>query len=225
MDPETAQTVLFAIAAVGFVAWIVGLQFLIASSRVRPAGSQQADGTLGLTDETLRGWYAGSTEVEGDASALASRAASILAKGGAGPVKIVEKTNDRLRFERVVTTGRTDYAAGPQYRQGELRFTPLGSGRTRIDWAVEPPGLKVLLWLGGAFLAVGLIVLVAISSLLYSLVVRSPNPAVRWQTFQMFQAVHFLWPPFLFGGLYRVATRRGAAHFEALVSNLPYHEG
>src|SRR5262249_33300367 len=44
-----------------------------------------------------------------------------------------------------------------------------------------------------------------------------------WQTFQMAQAVHFLWPPFLFGALYRQG-RRAAAQFEALAHNLPYYE-
>ena len=35
-------------------------------------------------------------------------------------------------------------------------------------------------------------------------VVPNPNPAIRGQTFQMLQVVHFLWPPFLFGWLHRL---------------------
>jgi hypothetical protein len=41
----------------------------------------------------------------------------------------------------------------------------------------------------------------------------------------MVQAVHFLWPPFLFGALTRRARRAVATQFEALVNKLPYHNG
>jgi hypothetical protein len=61
--------------------------------------------------------------------------------------------------------------------------------------------------------------------LMRTLVVPHPEMAVRGQVFQMFQVVHFLWPPFLFGGIYRY--RRGSVQsaMDVLVNNLPYREG
>jgi hypothetical protein len=227
MDPEVAQVVLAAIATVGTVVWLVGLQFLINSARGRRAGQQQAAGEVGLASEGREGWLAGSTEVEGEASTLASRAAAILAKGDPftfGPVKILEKTDAQLRFERA-DVGMANQPAGHWFQRGELRFVPLRSGRTRVEWAVEQADMRWLLWLGGGFQAAGLLALVIGCWAIYTYVATSPDPIVRWQTFQMLQAAHFLWPPFLVGALYRRGARAVAAQFEALANNLPYHGG
>jgi len=39
----------------------------------------------------------------------------------------------------------------------------------------------------------------------------------------MFQAVHFLWPPFLFGALYRRRHTAVQSTLELAVHNLPYY--
>jgi hypothetical protein len=226
MSPEAAQIALWVILAVGAVVWLAGLQFLLASRR-RRAAPQEALGEGALAGEGREGWLSGSAEVDGEAIALASRAASALAKGSPytfGPVKILEKTDDLIRFERV--GGDVGHQPGGQlFRRGELRFTPLRPGRTRIEWAVEPARLRFLLWLGGLFLALGLLALVGGGWAIATYVVSDPDPAVRGQTFQMLQAVHFLWPPFLCGGLYRRLSRVAPAQLEALVHNLPFYDG
>jgi hypothetical protein len=220
MDPETAQIVLIAIAAAGAVVWLIALGFLIASARPRPAGVGDEGG---LADEWPPEWLSGSTEVEGDAAELSTRAASLLARGTTFPgvpLKIVEKTDRHVRFERAgLLFGRR--SPGSVLR-GELRFTPAGQGRTRVAWGAEPSDLRFLLWLGGAFLAAGLVVLVTLCWALDTWVASSPDPTVRWQIFQMFQAVHFLWPPFLFGGLYRAGRKWAAAQLDAFANNLPH---
>jgi hypothetical protein len=227
MDTEVAHVVLAAITAVGAVVWLVALQFLTASSRSRRAGPQESPGEAGLAGEGPEGWLSGSADVEGEANTLATRAATVLAKGNLftlGAVKIVEKSDDQVRFERV-EAGVANQPAGLWFRRGELRFTPLGSGRTRVAWAVEPVDLRWLLRLGWAFQATGLIALIAGGWAVYTYVASSADPAVRWQTLQMAQAVHLLWPPFLLGTLYRRGARAVAAQFEALASNLPYYDG
>jgi hypothetical protein len=57
----------------------------------------------------------------------------------------------------------------------------------------------------------------------FTYLVSAPEPAVRWQTLQMLQVVHFLWPPFLFGALYRRGMKEVTAQFEAVAYNLPYY--
>jgi hypothetical protein len=39
---------------------------------------------------------------------------------------------------------------------------------------------------------------------------------------QMMQAIHFVWPPFLFAQLSRQPVKAIRSQFEALVNNLPY---
>ncbi len=224
MDPQVSQTVFAAITAVATVVWLVGLQFLLTSSRQGRAGPQQVPAEEAGAGEGREGWLSGSAEVDGDASTLASRAATILAKGAFGPVKILEKTDDRVRFERV-EAGLGRQPAGHWFRRGELRFAPLRSGRTRVEWAAEPAGMRALLGLGAAFQAAGLLALVVGGWAVYTYFATSPDPALRGQTFQMLQVGHLLWPPFLFGALYRRGSRAAAAQLEALANNLPYHAG
>jgi hypothetical protein len=227
MDPETAVIVLAVITTVGGIVWLAGLRFLVTSPRSARAGEQPTPEEAGPAGEGPEGWISGGTEVEGDRGTLAARAAAILARGHVltfGPVKILEKADDRIRFERL-EAGMANRPANQWFRRGELRFTPLGSGHTRVEWAVEPVDMRWLLWLGGLFQVLGLIALVVGCWAIATFVVSSPELAVRWQTVQMVQAVHFLWPPFLFGALYRRGKRAVSAQFEALAHNLPYCEG
>jgi hypothetical protein len=82
----------------------------------------------------------------------------------------------------------------------------------------------VFLVLGAVFQVLGLIALIGGFFAITTWVVPNPNPDVRAQSVQMVQAVHFLWPPFLFGGIYRMRRRTVQARFEILVNNLPYFE-
>jgi hypothetical protein len=226
MDPETAGVVLAAITTVGALVWLAGLRFLITSARAQPREAPDS-GEVVRDGEQPEGWLCGSAEVAGDAGELAARAAALLAKSNLltfGPVKILEKTDENVRFERV-GEGVANQPPGQWFRRGELRFTLVRAGRTRVTWAIEPANVRWLLWLAWGFQVGGLLVLVGGCWGLATYVASSPDPAIRWQTVQMAQAVHFLWPPFLFGGLYRVGAHRVAAQFDALAHNLPYADG
>jgi len=227
MDPDVAVSVLAGITAIGAIVWLISLRFLTMSARKGHPGQQPAGDEIDRAATAPTGWLSGSAEVEGEPSTLATRTAAILAKGNLGtfgPVKVLEKTDDHVRFERL-DASVANQPAGQWFRRGELRFMPLRSGRTRVEWFVEPLDMRWLLGLGGGFQLLGLLALVGGCWLIYTLVATSPDPTVRWQTFQMMQAVHFLWPPFLFGALYRRGARAVAAQFEALASNLPFYDG
>src|SRR5689334_24992646 len=98
MDIETARILLAAITAAGAVVWLIGLRFLTASARRRrgAAPPEVIDGA-GPDGEGHADWLTGSAEVEGEPGALASKAAAVLAKSF-GTIKIMEKTDDRVRF-------------------------------------------------------------------------------------------------------------------------------
>jgi hypothetical protein len=210
MTTETAQTVLTVITAVGFVVWLAGLAFLLTSARVgRPATTDD------LGEAWPQGWLTGWAEVSGRPEDLVQRATSLLVKEGS--VKILERTDDRVAFERV-----GQVPAGGWGGRGELRFMPLGRDRTRVEYGVEREGPRLLLRLAGVFQALGLVALLVGPWLVYTMLVSSPNPAVRGQALQMAQVVHLLWPPFLFAGLYRRGVHNTRAAFDTLTHNLPY---
>jgi hypothetical protein len=221
MDTETAQFVLIAIAAVGAVVWLIGLQFLLSTFRRDRERFPQTPEVAELGDVSPH-LVAGSVEVDGEPADLSVKAAAVLAKGLAGwtPFKILERTDQRLSFENIASNVNQP---GHFLREGQLRFSSAGRGRTRIDYAIGLKTGDVLFWLGIGFQGLGLAALVGGFLLLWFLVVPDPNPAVRVQVVQMVQAVHFLWPPFLVGALYRRGRNTIVSTLDLLISNLPYH--
>jgi hypothetical protein len=224
MDQQTAQWVLYAITVAAGVAWMAGLRFLVRSVRISQSGHSREISRFG-EEPPPANVMVGTAEVEGMAESLSSKAASILAGDASrfGCVKIVERTNDCLRFEASPSATATPPAA-QCLRGGQLRFTPVEHNRTRIDYGIDVSAGRGLLWGGAIFVVLGLIAVLVGYAAIQTWVVPNPHVAVRAQIFQMFQVAHFLWPPFLFGGIYRrqrSAVRKG---FDALIHNLPYQE-
>jgi hypothetical protein len=241
MTAEAAQGVVYLITAIAAGVWFAALQFLIRSIPRRPRGTGDwpLGGTgvspvlVGATDamrgslEERRlaksayavpeGLVVGHAEIPGTPADLSAKAAAILAKE---QLKIVQRTDDRVAFEgagpAVMST------VGQFVRRGELRLTAMGGDRTGVDYAIAVPGQRWLLTLGWVFQAIGIVALVAGFFLTTFLVVPSPIPEIRWQSVQMVQVLHFIWPPFLLGGMYRLRRRTVRARFEVLVHNLPY---
>jgi hypothetical protein len=216
MSRETAQQVVFGITAVGAVMWVLSVNLLAKSARLMRPAKQE-----GFNEAPAQKPLAGRVEVEGDVKALSARAARVLASGALGPLKIMERTDGRIVFERLEPT-IANQARHRWFRRGELRFTALRPNQTQIEWSVEPVGFQRLLWAGTSFQIAALVALTVGCWVMSTYVVPSPEPAVRWQSLQMLQVAHVLWPPFLFASLYRTGVRGVIAEFEALANNLPY---
>ncbi len=240
MDETTARTVLYLITGIGVVAWAAGLRFLNGACRARRIAQDRAlqDLSPARTDflevpsrdpafSPPRNMIFGTTEVDGEPDELIANAVSILVKETSWPigqVKITERTGDAVAFE-----GTGHHTSGSQAGQcvhrGRLAFSRTGTGRTRIDYAVTGGSGRGLLVAGAVALILGVTALVVGFILVRTYAVTSNDPDIRMQTFQMAQIVHFLWPPFLFGGLYRRQYSAVRGRFEALVHNLPFYEG
>jgi hypothetical protein len=223
VDPESAQILVLAITAVAVIVWLLGVQFLSRSLRV---GQAAPSGERDLTDASLApsaNRLTGSVEVDGQPAVLSARAASVLARTSPfGPVKIVEKTDDHIVFESL-GPGGVKQLATRWFQRGELQLSAVNPRRSRVDWVAELASMSWLLSLGALFLVLGLVAIVVGCWVMFTWVIPSPNLAVRWQAFQMIQVVHFLWPPFVFGALYRRGRREVSAQFEAMANNLPYY--
>jgi len=221
MNLELHYLILFALAAVALIVWILGLLFLLATMRRTAASSAWGEDDE-IIDTAGHVTVRGSAEVEGAPAALAAKAAGHLAQHGAatlGPVKILEQTDNRLVFEAMPHLG------GRFVRRGVLDFHGKPSSRTQIDYAILIPiryGLLVAAWI---VQVVGLLVLVVGFPVMLLWVAPHPNPAVHWQSVQMLHVMHFLWPPFLFGGIYRRVQTHVRSTFDSLVHNLPYLQG
>lgn len=218
MDAQTAHLILYLITAIALVTWAAGLRFLIASARQPPIAetfaAAEPSGALSIQ---------GTAEVEGRAEDLASRAASILAKGIAGqlgPVRIVDRTAIRVVFEgERMSTGLSRFV-----RQGAIHFSDAGGNRTRVEYALDVSQGKALLWAGAIFQLLGLLAIAIGFCLVNAYAVDNANPGFRAQTVQMVQVCHFLWPPFLFGALYRRGPGALRGAMDTFVRNLPFCE-
>ena len=219
MNSATAEIVLYGITAIGAVVWCFGLRFLLASRRPRqPAPADRFSMAKPAPNNVIQG----SAEVEGEPGELAVKAAASLAKGidiQVGPLKILDRSDERVAFEGPGPGGRSP---GQIINRGEVRFRRASRGKTDIDYEVEISRGQWL-FIGGVICQIlGLVALAVGFLLIHFFVVQSQDPQVRWQTVQMVQVVHFLWPPFLFGGLYRMHHRVVSRAFDTLVHNLPY---
>lgn len=217
MSPELAKAILIALAATGLVVWLIGLWFLVGSYRRGTTAAECPADHFGQFEQFPKDWLLGSIEVDGQPANLVAKAASFVARQGT--VTILERTNDRLVFER----GALALAGLPE--RGQARFISLGTGRSRIDYAIQVSACRWLLFLGGLFQAFGLAALTVGGWVIYVFCVQSPDPQIRVQTIQMVQVVHFLWPPFLCGALYRRWKRVPRESIESLLRNLPYLDG
>ncbi len=224
MDPETGKWIVIAIAAVGAVAWLSGLAFMIRVTREHRASAQQAAERFDIEDGAVAGTIVGEAEVAGHPEELSEKLARLLARDGMGPlgpVKIVSCGPREVIFEAAGIAPGSSGHVQAVLRRGRFRLTPSGS-RTRVEYAIETPSGRVLLGLGWLFVFLGLVALVTAGTIMFGYILPSPNPEVRGQAFQMVQVVHFLWPPYLFGSLSRQPARFIRARVEALVHNLPY---
>jgi hypothetical protein len=218
MDAQAAHWILYSITAVAFLVWLAGLRYLAAAAR-----EPRVDTGFDAGGPTDRLSIQGVAEVDGDPERLASRTASILAKGSVGQfgaMRILSRTADAVVFEG----DDASMGLGQCVRRGAIHFARLSQSTTRIQYALEVPHGKALLLGGAIFQVLGLMAIVAGFWLLNTYVADAPHPAVRAQTVQMVQVCHFLWPQFLLGFFYR--KRHGAVRiaFDTLIRNLPYCE-
>jgi hypothetical protein len=226
MDIATARLVWGILLGIGVAVWLASLQYLLNSVRLANTAPEAG---VDLSGVAPGNWVVGSAEIEGRPETLVPRATAALVKdNNMGLLKIVEQTPDRVHFEApaqglAAQTMQRGVPVG--FRQGQLRFSALGSNRTRVDYAVELSHSMRGLLVGAAVVQVlGLIVLAAGGWAVYRFFVSADDPALRWQSVQMVQAVHFLWPPFLLAKLYRTFRGHAAARLETFVHNLPYYK-
>jgi len=241
MSPESAKIVFYSIAAGAALLWLVGVLFMGATTRrcrrtrlgddpMDPSDSADGFFTADMDSRPSGFRITGSVEIDGHPEVLANRAAAVLASGSSpvGPVRIIEKTDRRIVFSTVNPPRQVRMqrkSIGPcQVKPATIEFQPAGGGRTRVTFDAQLGVVGVLLKFGWGLIIAGAAAIGIGGWAIATFVVTSDHAAVRGQAFQIFQAIHFLWPPFLFGGLARLYHRTTGESLLAMIENLPYGE-
>jgi hypothetical protein len=222
MEPEIAGTIAVAIATVLFMVWATAVRFMLRATRERQALVDDDAALIGT--DSSPGTIVGIAEVPGSPEALAAKLTERLARDGLGflgPIKITGADRREVSFEAIGGTPGAIASTPGGLRRGVVRFSGAGN-KTRIEYRVEAASGRVLLTLGWLFIAVGLVAILVGLCLEFAFVIPSPQPAIRAQAVQMIQAVHLVWPPFLFAQLSRQPVKLIRNQFEALINNLPY---
>jgi hypothetical protein len=219
MNLDTPYLILYAITGAAFVVWLCGLLFLSSATRRAATPAELWEDDEETPVESTEIAVRGLVEVAGQPAELAAKAAGHLAQQGTGmfgSATVLEQTNERVVFECLPHLG------GRFLRRGVLAFHALAADRTQIDYVALIPKRNGLLVAGWIFQVLGLIAIVVGFLVMYTWVAPHPLRAVHLQTLQMLHVFHFIWPPFLFGGIYRRLQTYMRSSLDSFVHNLPY---
>lgn len=195
MEPDTASFWLDVLAAGAGGLWLLGLWFV---ARTRRLGSEPLQGEA---------------EVAKDPAAVMARLARALADARRGSV---------LQSSIVATaTGKeVQWNSTGVFRHRGVATARGDARRCHVAWQIHCGR-----WLQHVALVVVVVGGLVVGTLYYALhefAVTSENPAVRAQVVQMVQAIHVLWPPFLFAGLSRKLRSAVGDEVARIVQNAPF---
>jgi hypothetical protein len=195
MDHDTAEFWLNTLAIGAAVIWLVGAWFV---ARARRLGSEP------LQDQV---------EVAKDPAAVTARLTRALADAQRGSVlqgSVVEAASERE--VRWTSTGMLKHR-GVATAKGDAR-------RSQVAWEIHTG--RGMQHVALAVVVVGGLVVGTLWYALREFALPSENPGVRGQVFQMVQAIHLLWPPFLFAGLSLKLRRCIGDEVRRVVQNAPF---
>jgi hypothetical protein len=193
MSSQLATVVVLGAAFIGAVVWVVS--FL----KAWRSASLIEEGETAL---------AGEATLEGEPEEVSKKIARSLVGGPSHSiiqVRVVDAGPSGVRVRTPKGGALMPMTGG---LEGEFKIRRAADGKVKValrtNKGAERRAAKITMWI---CLLIGLPVLVGVPALLMALVVASPHPAVRWQSIQVVQIVHVLWPPFLFLWLGRRTQR------------------
>ncbi|MCX7804294.1 MAG: hypothetical protein N3A38_03795 [Planctomycetota bacterium] len=245
MSDQLQVTVLLVGFAAGFTAWWFGLRGVLrlrTMSRSETSGVSAAPTDAGLPGEQpCAPEFSGEgARIEGcvgvakgtDRSAYLNGLAGLLENpipvlggpllvaAGFGPaIGVRERTTSGLSF---VNTRPSRLGLPFAFEDGRVEILPpadagMHSFRVRYELNVSSAVRRWTAWLLIFVVFVELPVLIVLPSGLGWFCIGNPDPAVRYQVFQVAQICHVLWPPFFFLYLVKRTLRGTGAMFEAFL--------
>ena len=194
MDHASASFWLNTLGAGAAVIWLISAWFV---ARARRLGAEALQGEA---------------EVASDPATVFTRLTRALvdARGSALQGSVIEAANPReLRWSSKGLWKHRGVAAA----KGDAR-------RTQVAWQVHCS--RGMQHMALAIVVVGGVVIGTLFYALREFALPSEDAAVRTQVVQMVQAIHLLWPPFLFAGVSLKMRRSIGAEVRRAVQNAPF---
>ncbi|MEQ9409052.1 MAG: hypothetical protein RIK87_15050 [Fuerstiella sp.] len=214
MEPQLAEITFVVIMSVGVCVWLLSLHMALNLGRHR---RRDAEPWTPLSDLEINAGspcdLTGQKTVRGHAEDVSKTLARTLLNLNvpgmfATLFEMVERTPERLEFRK---TGPLvcNQPTGMYFSEAVFTLERTGANQVLVSYRLGFERLvKVLRRTALALiLGLGFPVLMTVGILIPWLVLKHPNPAVRWQVFQTLQIVHVLWPPFLIIYLFRSGHR------------------
>lgn len=217
MDEMVARVVVYGILSVATLVWLVAFWF-VATSGGRPA-TERAEISSFEEEDGRKDEIEGRVEVSGMPESLLRSLARQMAQPSLGGIPNFAVS---LVDSKTLTFRSTGSMGMSPLDSGEVRFESLDSHRSLARYRIVlHPRARWLLVFAKLSLILGFCAIGIAAVVMETFVIPNASPAIRWQSVQAVQVVHFVWPPFLFAGIYRQRRRQITRTVETMIHNLP----
>jgi hypothetical protein len=227
IETSTAWSILIAITAAGVVLWLWSTMYFLKAIRSTRPSSAEVMGRFEPEEKPRENIASGCVDLSGAPAELSEKLAAVLSRNGLAGylVRIASRSDRELVFDVLGPAGMPMAGglggAPPRgIKRGWVQFEPAGTNQTHAEYFLETPAGAGLIIGGGVFVCLGLAALAGGFFLSQKYVI--PDPRFRDQIFQMAQAVHFLWPPFMFGGVLKRLRSALPISLATMIQNLPH---
>ncbi len=221
MDPIAAKAVFWILMVLSGGVWFVSLHAALnlGQSNRKP---KELFTAFGQEQSSQRVCITGERTVLGALDFVSRAIASNLTKIGVPGMfaSLFEIVNRTPKLIEVRKTGPLvcNQSTGMYFSEAEFNLQYDGENRVLVKYRIGFERLLRVLRRTSLVLILGcgLPTLFFVGCVVWFVAVQNPNPATRWQVFQLLQLTHVLWPPFLVMYVYRV----GRTHARTYVSNV-----
>ena len=215
------STLLALIAATAATVWLISAYYLVNSPAIAARRSRAEPGKVDDQSGRSRGRRRSSGPLKWTSTSRGRRRGWRRPWRGAG-----SGWAGRSKSPSGPTAGSRSWCrARPETLAARSRSRPPARGRTRFEYAIEYGALRGFLVGGWIVQGCGLVTLAVLYWALGTYVATNPNPAIRWQSVQMIQCIHLIWPPFLLGYRYRAGYGLVRRQMDTAIKNLPHTNG
>lgn len=210
-----AQAILWGIAALGAIAWLLALRACARIAAPGPGETEEPDREGG----GRRLIATRTSVVEGAPADVADGLTRALSSPSWGSAPLLVK-REGAELLAAVPAAPPRLGGVPCFSRCEVRLGPAGGGKTEVTFRTDFTAVRRrCLMVAKILLGLGLLVLVALPVLLYFFALPSENPGARAQVLQAIHVGHLLWPPWLVYALYRRSRRATETFLNAAAAN------
>ncbi|HOX37874.1 MAG TPA: hypothetical protein PL033_07790 [Candidatus Brocadiia bacterium] len=223
MDAPFTSGVALAILATGFLigltVWVIAFTHYVRTLRRARRAIQEAETGIPEAESAPLEWITGERKVSVSSGDLRARLKANFSTGPLGTLYSVEEHGQdeiHIRYSSEIPMRYHPLAA---MKQARLRLRRGEGAQTIVRYAAQVGGsTRGLSVATTILLTLGLFAVLALPMLLWFLCANNPNGAIRAQSIQVLQMIHFLWPPFLTTSLLKRSGYRAQSFLEIVLT-------